>query len=176
MYVTVWQAAPETRGALEKLRATWHGVFADAVLAAVARASQASPSHAACTTVSTGLSSAVATVYVNMTARVCSNASPGMVCLFKNESVSCFWLCAKAEFAWRLARLPPAFHKLGMSYAALIKGEFGLFSLAWWHHIFHELGLGLSALVLGAGGGRAAAAAAASSVSRACLAAAGTLP
>ena len=41
VYVTVWQAAPETRNALEKLRATWHGVFADAVLASVARASQA---------------------------------------------------------------------------------------------------------------------------------------
>ncbi len=41
VYVTVWQAAPETRIALEKLRATWHGVFADAVLASVARASQA---------------------------------------------------------------------------------------------------------------------------------------
>ena len=43
VYVTVSQAAPETRTALEKLRATWHGVFADAVLASVARASQARP-------------------------------------------------------------------------------------------------------------------------------------
>jgi len=43
VYALVWQAAPETRNALEKLRATWHGVFADAVLAAVARASQARP-------------------------------------------------------------------------------------------------------------------------------------
>ncbi|KAK9836295.1 hypothetical protein WJX81_002795 [Elliptochloris bilobata] len=40
VYATVWQAAPETRNALEKLRATWHGVFADAVLASVARAAQ----------------------------------------------------------------------------------------------------------------------------------------
>ena len=109
VYVTVWQAAPETRGALEKLRATWHGVFADAVLAAVARASQASPSHAACTTVSAGLSSAVATVYVNMTARVCSSASPGMVCLFKNESVCCFWLCAKAELCLEAGEIGPCF-------------------------------------------------------------------
>ena len=109
MYVTVWQAAPETRGALEKLRATWHGVFADAVLAAVARASQASPSHAACTTVSTGLSSAVAAVYVNMTARVCSSASPGMVCLFKHESVSWFWLCAKAEACLEAGETAPCF-------------------------------------------------------------------
>lgn len=47
VYVTVWQAAPETRIALEKLRATWHGVFADAVLASVARASQARPATVA---------------------------------------------------------------------------------------------------------------------------------
>ena len=51
VYVTVWQAAPETRNALEKLRATWHGVFADAVLASVARASQARSAATAAVTV-----------------------------------------------------------------------------------------------------------------------------